>query len=147
MFTDSAASVISCSLSSVAVMLVRPRLLQQPFAGELVGRHAVGVGVSADQLELLQAVDFPRLIAELAVVVGADGGVELDLVLEDRAVVVDAGEDAGVLGAGQLAELAAGVLLEEVEDGLHGLGVVLEHRLEALFAPADGRAERDAPDA
>ncbi len=70
----------------------------------------------------------------------------LDLVLENAAVVVNAGQDAGARGAGGFAKFAAGVLLEEVVDRLHGLGVVIGHGLDPFLAPADGRAERDAPD-
>ena len=80
----------------------------------------------ADEFELFQAEDFPRLIAEFAVIVGADVGVELDLVLENAAVVVNAGQHAGHGALGGFAEFAAGVLLEKVVNGLHGLGVVLE---------------------
>src|SRR3982751_3735115 len=42
---------------------------QEPFAGELVDGHVVGGGEGADQLELFEAVDFPGLVAEFAVVV------------------------------------------------------------------------------
>ena len=92
--TDSAASLISCSLRNVPVMLVSAGLLQQPFAGQLMHGHAMIGGVMADQFQLFQAVDFPGLVAEFAVIVFADGRVDLDDVLEDAAVVVHAGQHA-----------------------------------------------------
>ena len=48
---------------------------------------------------------------------------------------------------GHFAELAAGVLLEQIVNGLHGLRVVLHHRAHAFLAPPDRRPERDAPGA
>ncbi len=48
------------------------RIHQQPFAGELMDGHAMIGGVMADEFQLLQAVDFPGLIAEFAVIVCGD---------------------------------------------------------------------------
>src|SRR4051794_18203668 len=37
----------------------QPRLLEQPFAGEVVDVHTMVAGVMADQLELLEPIHFP----------------------------------------------------------------------------------------
>src|SRR4051812_10884289 len=72
----------------------KPLLLKQPLAGELVNRHPMIRRVMPHELQLLQSVNLPRLIAELAMVALADRGVELYDILEDAAVVVHAGQHA-----------------------------------------------------
>ena len=79
-------------------------------------------------------------------VVLADDIGGLHLALEDAGVVVDAGEDAGVVGAGDVAELPARRLLEEVVHGLHGLRALVHDRGDPFLAPADRGAQTHAPD-
>ena len=97
---------------------------EEPLAGELADGQAMSVGVLAENREFLEG----------------DGGREL---AEARGVVIG-GEDGRAAGAGEIAELAAGVLLKEVERGLHGVGVSIHDGGDAFVAPADGWAEEQA---
>ena len=126
-------------------MLVSPRCCSSHLQASLVDGHLVGVGELADQLHLLGPEDFPVLVAELAVIIAPDDGVGLDHVLQHAAVVVHAGDHAGLVAVRHFAELAARMLLEQVEHRLHGLGAVLDDRLEPFLAPPDRRPERHAP--
>jgi hypothetical protein len=80
-----------------------------------------------------------------AVVVALESVVGRQVALEQAGRGRHAGDDPDALLLGELEELGAGRLLEQVVDGLQrGQAFALLQGAHALVAPADLRAERDA---
>jgi len=105
---------------------------------------AVGVFEEADGVDLLPARLVPLLRPVRAVVAVFEDGVGRHLLVEQAGGVRDASDHRGVRArlADGVDEVAAGLLLEEVEDGLDRVELLVLDGGVALGQPADGGAER-----
>ena len=99
----------------------------------------------AELVDLLKALDQPRARPVAAVVVAGEGVLGRQVALEQPGGGGHARDHAGAVALGDLEELGARLLLEQVVDRLQRRqpGALLEGA-HALVAPADLRAERDA---